>query len=190
MAYHSSPSGAEPWVGYERPKHEQDLIELIEKEALCDDMNIEHLVNEYRRSFPGQAVWRLSQDIQQQAFIWYNVLETLKKNGPGKARPTGLKEWYEKTGQDGIGALPTGSLSNPWWQWDLDQGFKRLRNYSKGLVKLARTFSVELLAELNFEASIGSSVEVQLGFPPALTIGVHKGAKAGFGLGAGVSPRA
>ena len=70
--------------------------------------------------------------------------------------------------------LPEDTLSDPWHLFDIDKAFEKLRNYGKALLKIAQSYSLELLAELNAEVGFAGSVEVQLGVPPSLTIVFQK----------------
>jgi hypothetical protein len=155
-------------TGYKRSPERVELLRILEEEADSEEINIDHLVKLYKHKHPGEAVWSLSQDINRQALIWFNVLETLKR-GDANQR-AGLKKDYEEILQ----LLPEGSLSNPNWPFDVDRAFDKLRNYSKGLLKLARSYAMELLAELNVQPDITATVQVQLGLPPSLTIGMER----------------
>jgi len=148
------------------------LWEALEKEADSPDMNIEHLVNLYKEHYPGDGVWRLTQDINRQVLVWQNIIEDLKRSSNVKDTAKSLKVKYEQE----LKLLPQGTLENPSWLWDIDSGFEKLRNYSKGLVKIARTFGTELLLELKVQAGVGitTTIQVQLGLPPALTLGFEK----------------
>lgn len=152
---------------YKRSCERQDLLTELEKQADQSDMNIDHLLSLYRKMFPGEAVWALVQDINRQALVWYNVLETLKRS---PEPPKTLKKNYETHLQ----LLPVGSLSNPNWPFDIDRAFDKLKNYGKGLVKIARYHAMELLIELNVEAGHTATVQVQLGWPPSLNIGMER----------------
>ncbi len=146
-------------------------------------MNIDYLLNLYKKTYPGDALWMLVQDMNRQAFVWYNVAERIKCSKPGEI--SGLKEWFE----DQLMALPKDSLTNPTWWLDLDKAFERMRNYSKALLKIARSYSLEPLAELNVEVGVAAIVEVQLGLPPALTIGFERSASVAGSFGASASNR-
>ena len=53
----------------------QKLRKELEKEAERPDMNIDYLLNLYKKTYPGDALWMLVQDMNRQAFVWYNVAE-------------------------------------------------------------------------------------------------------------------
>ncbi|MDQ3814642.1 MAG: hypothetical protein M3347_11915 [Armatimonadota bacterium] len=163
-------------TSYERPKERQSLLEELERQADSGEMNIDYLVKLYKQQYPGEAVWALIQDINRQALVWYNVVETLKRSPDQREN---LKKDYE----DRLKLLPVGSLSNPIWPFDVDRAFEKLKNYSKGLLKIARSYTIELLAELNVEAGITVTVQVELGLPPSLTIGMEKSLSAGVAFG-------
>jgi hypothetical protein len=165
---------------YKRSTERQDLLNQLEEQADFGEMNIDYLVKLYKQKYPGEAVWALVQDINRQALIWYNVLETLKRSPEQRAN---LREVYE----DHLQLLPKGSLSNPFWPFDVDRAFEKLKNYSKGLLKLARSYTLELLAELNVEPGITATVQVQLGLPPSLTIGMEKSLSVGAAFGVSAS---
>jgi hypothetical protein len=92
----------------------------------------------------------------------------LKRGGPDKF------EDLRGRCQEKLSLLPTGSLSNPNWLFDIDTAFDKMRNYAKALVKIARSYSLELLAELNVEIGAAAKAEVEFGFPPSMTIGFEK----------------
>ena len=161
---------------YKRPDDRQALIAELEEQADSSEMNIDYLVKLYKQKHPGEAVWALIQDINRQALVWYNVVERLKR---GPSQCTNLREDYE----DHLQLLPPGSLSNPIWPFDVDRAFEKLKNYSKGLIKIARSYTLELLTELNVEAGIAVSVQIELGLPPSLTIGMEKSLSASLAFG-------
>src|SRR5262245_42452946 len=150
---------------YTRSSERQALLEELEEQADSGEMNIDYLVKLYKQQYPGEAVWALVQEINRQALVWYNVVETLKRSPEQRAN---LRKDYEEHLQ----LLPKRSLSNPNWLFDVDRAFEKLKNYSKGLLKVARSYTLELLAELNVEVGITATVQVQLGLPPSLTIGM------------------
>lgn len=151
---------------YTRPPERQDLLDELEEQADSGEMNIDYLLKLYKQQYPGEAVWALIQDINRQALVWYNVLEALKSSPKQRAN---LKEDYE----DHLQLLPKGSLSNPIWPFDVDRAFEKLKNYSKSLLKIARSYTQELLTELNVESGITATFQVQL-MPPSLNIGIEK----------------
>jgi hypothetical protein len=164
-------------VSYKRSRERQELLDELEQQADWGEMNVDYLVKRYRHVYPGEAVWALVQDINRQALVWHNVLETVKRaNEPQR---TELRKQYEDT----LKLLPERSLSNPNWLFDVDRAFEKLKNYSKGLVKVARSYSLELLAELSAEVGTTATIQVQLGLPPSLTIGMEKSLSAGMALG-------
>lgn len=158
----------DPAEDYKRPAERIEFIKALEKEAENSEMNIDSLVRTYKKTYPGDAVWMLMQDINRQALIWSNIIETLKSGSQTDIES--MKGRYQKDLQ----ILPERSLSNPNWLFDVDRAFDKVRNYSKGLLKLARSYSLELLAELNVEIGTAAKIEVELGFPPTMTIGFEK----------------
>lgn len=162
---------------YMRSPERQFLLNELEEQSDSGEMNIDYLVKLYKQKYPGESIWALVQDINRQALVWYNVLETLKRSPEQRAN---LKEDYEFHLQ----LLPTNSLSNPIWPFDVDRAFAKLNKYSKGLLKIVRTYTQELLAELNMEAGITATFQVQL-MPPSLAIGIEK--TLTFGASAGKS---
>jgi hypothetical protein len=161
---------------YLRSPEREELLKQLEEQADSSEMNIDYLVKLYKRQYPGEAVWALVQDINRQALVWYNVLETLKRSPEQR---TTLREEYEVH----LKLLPKGSLSNPNWLFDVDRAFEKLKNYSKGLLKVARSYALELLVELNVEVGTTATVQIQLGLPPSLTIGMEKSLSAGVASG-------
>ena len=119
---------------YVRSSEREALLKELEEQADSGEMNIDYLVKLYKQKYPGEAVWALIQDINRQALVWYNVVETLKR-GPDQRE--NLREDYE----DHLQLLPKGSLSNPFWPFDVDRAFEKLKNYSKGLLKIARSYT-------------------------------------------------
>ena len=133
------------------------ILEL-EKQSRCSDMNVEYLVNFYKRYYPGEAVWRLVQDINRQLLVYHNIVEELKREYSNlpvqqtspplekpspvannlEARARFIKEKYET-----LKLLPEGELPNPFFDWSLETAFNKIRNYSKDLVKIARSFAFE-----------------------------------------------
>ncbi len=162
---------------YTRSTERQSLLDELEEQADSGEMNIDYLVKLYKQKYPGEAIWALVQDINRQALVWYNVLETLKRSPTQRAS---LKEDYELHLQ----LLPPNSLSNPIWPFDVDRAFAKLNKYSKGLLRIVRSYTQELLAELTIESGITATFQVQL-MPPSLAIGIEK--TLTFGASAGKS---
>ena len=153
---------------YQRPIEQTELMEELERQADFSDMNVEHLIKLYKRKYPGEALWMLTQDMNKQALIWYNVIETLKRGDTNERSQ--MKKRYEEE----LKLLPEQALSNPLWTFDVDKAFNRVRNYAKGMLKIARSHAMELLTELNVEPGTTTTVQVELGFPPSLTLGFEK----------------
>jgi len=177
-------------------------IVVLEKQSRCEDMNIEYLVNLYKRHYPGGAVWRLVQDINRQLTVYHNIVEELKKGYASLpvaweadeglspvAKDLEARAGFIKTKYETLKLLPEGELPNPLFDWSIETAFNKIRSYSKGLVKIARSFAFELLAELNVEATAGTSVQITLSVPPALTIGFEKSLAVALGLGATAGTR-
>lgn len=78
-------------------------------------------------------------------------------------------------------SVPDGSTD--WWGLDLERGFRRLRNYGKGLVKIARSHLEELLGDLNVQPGTAVTIEAQMVFRRRL-----RSASSDAFLAAGWSP--
>jgi hypothetical protein len=153
---------------YKRREGIQELLWELEAQAQYSDMNIDHLLKKYKREYPDEAMWMLVQDINRQALVWFNIIEVLKHGDEPEMRK--MKKHYE----DRLQLLPEDTLSNPMFQFDIDKAFDRLRNYGRALLKIASSYSLELMAGLNLEVGVTGVVEVSIGLPPALTIGFEK----------------
>lgn len=152
----------------EKPEWSQELLAELERQADCSEMNVDYLVKLYKKDHPGDAVWMLVQDINRQTLIWHNIAEVLKRGDPNEMKR--LKAHYEET----LKLVPKGSLSNPNWLFDVNKAFEKMKNYSKGLLKISQSYALELLAELNVEVGTVATIQVQLSLPPALTIGFER----------------
>jgi hypothetical protein len=182
------------------PVRIHDCIVELEKQARCEDMNIEYLVKLYKKHYPGEAVWRLVQYINRQLLVYQNVVEELKREyapvpkymmGAGQSIEADLEDRakFVKAKYEELKLLPKDELDNPFFDRAIDTAFSKIRSFSKGLLKIARSFSYELLAELNVEAGVAASVQVTLSGSPGLTIGFQKSLAVAVGLGATAGSR-
>ena len=136
-------------------------MDELERQADCSEMNIEYLVKLYKRHHPGDAVWRLIQDINRQVTIWTNIVEGIKRADDPEAAAQNFKRRFEKE----FKAVPPGSID--FWALDLEKGFKKLANYGKGLLKIARSHFEELASDLNVQPGTTVTMEAQIGLSPS-----------------------
>lgn len=124
----------------------------------------EQLVIEYRRLYPERPVWCLVEDIQRQAMVYMNIIEQLKWGVPA----SNIKPHLEN-----LGLVPQGTLPNPNRPALLDRAFERISRYRETLVDVVRRFGGDLLNELHFEQSLAATVQVNVGFPLSVSVGVQ-----------------
>jgi hypothetical protein len=148
-----------------RTEERQNLLAELERQAENSDMNIDHLLSLYKQQFPGEALWRLTQDINRQALIWSNIIEQIKRSSDPEATAQDMKRKFETEYE----VIIPGTID--FWPWDLEKAFDKVRNYSKGLLTIAARRGVELLREINVQTGVTATVQVQLSIPPGLTIG-------------------
>ena len=73
----------------------------------------------------------------------------------------------------GLDLVPASHLPNPNVPALLEQVFMKIARYRNALVEVIRRFGGELLNELEFEFGLITSVGVNVGFPPSVSIAVE-----------------
>jgi hypothetical protein len=160
---------------------------LLEDETQKVDMNIEFLIEQYKRLLPHEPIWSLIQDIHRQANIYSNILEEIKGFPQSYTTfPTEpnamqnyednfarrIKEKYEK-----LGLVPENFLPNPLLDRLSEYVLDKLDQSSKAFVRLIHGYGSDLLQELRFQQGTTVALQVQVGWPPALTVGVERTAQ-------------
>jgi len=168
----------------DRNRKRKDLRILLEDETQKADMNIEFLVEQYKQVLPHEPVWSLVQDIHRQAAIYNNILEEIKKfprelpsqvDGTTEAQQYGdkfardIKAKYEK-----LGLVPENFLPNPLLDRLTEYVLDKLDRSTKALVKLIHGYGSDLLQELRFRPGVTVALQVQVGWPPTVTVGVER----------------
>ena len=164
-------------------------IREIEKELKYDkdNIDIEHLVNFYKKHYSDQPVWRLAQDIQQQALLYYNIIEELKKcefpapsPGPPQLEEQRAEERFSRLEakvadvrwkyEQGLRLVDPGTLPNPLADRAVETALKYLRKLSRGLLGLVRSSALILLEDVGVDPKLGG-VELSVAFwPPGVTM--------------------
>jgi hypothetical protein len=148
-------------------------IHKLESYSEEENINVEQLLNEYRKLYTDQPVWKLVEDIQRQAMIYTNIIEQLKT---GKSAST-IRLQFEA-----LELVPVETLPNPDVPELLNKALAKIAQYRKALINIVKSVGGDLLKELSFEAGLTVSVGVDIGFPPAVTIAVEHTATVQTGI--------
>jgi hypothetical protein len=199
MGEPTTPSGAQPNETEATTIH--SCILALENETdvseIHSEMNIDYLVKLYKREYPGEAIWKLTQDIQRQAKIYSNIVEELKSlpfqtyqsmdnniSAALEAQAKFIKEKYEH-----LNLIQKGKMPNPIYDRVMDFAISKVAKYSKGLIKIANHFSYELSIELNIEVGVQVVFEVGVSLPPSFTIGIGGQVAKGGAIGGSIGTR-
>jgi len=142
-------------------------IEKIEKSSEERDINVEEMLQEYKKLYP-QPLWSLVDDLQQQAMLYTNIIEQIKS---GKSA-----EEVRQTFQS-LGLLPGATLPNPSIPALLQKAFDKVSTYRRALIEIVKNYGGALLDELSFALESKVIVGVNNGFPPTVSIAVEHSAK-------------
>jgi hypothetical protein len=146
-------------------------IQRIEDLSDRGDINVDELIREATEWYPGQPTWMLLQDIQRQAVVYWNVIETLKRVEPrtpnfvDAAMIKNRYVWLRLVPEDNKWPNPDDSGLINW-------AFNKIEKYRRALVDIVRTRSIDLMRELNFDPRVQVTFEVTISFPPGVTIGM------------------
>jgi len=143
----------------------QFLEETTKEDApAIEPITVDELVNRYRGWQTHRPLWHLVQDVQWQTMVYMNIIDQAKL-GRNAAE---IKYWF---GEE-LGLVPTNTLPNPTMSTLVDRAFKKVSKYKEILVDIANRYSRELLNELQFAQNLSANVQVDIGFPPSISLGV------------------
>jgi hypothetical protein len=112
-----------------------------------------------------RPVWILVKRMQQQAMVYMNIIDQLKS---GK-EPTVIKKRFEE-----LELVPKDTLPNPDGLRLLNRALDKVNRYREALVAIVRRHGRTLVFdELDFARELTPSVALEIGFPPAVSIGVE-----------------
>ena len=109
-------------------------------------------------------MFHLAEDIQQQAAIYWNIIERLKLGSEAGA----IRSTFEK-----LGLVPKDTLPNPANDRLLNFALGRISKFRRALLRLVRDYGGRFIQELRLEGSSAISVGAQLGLPPSISISVE-----------------
>jgi hypothetical protein len=119
----------------------------------------------YIENAPKRPLWHLVEDIQRQAMVYMNIIDQLKS---GEA-PTMIKPRSEE-----LHLVPVNTLPNPNGLRLLNWALDKIERYREALVDIVKRHGRTLLFDdLNFARELTPSVALEIGFPPAVSIGVE-----------------
>lgn len=144
-------------------------IEKLEfaTEESNSSFDVAQMLDEYRKLY-AKPLWRLVEHIQQQAMMYTNIIEQIKR---GDTAPD-IRARFEN-----LGLVPKNLLPNPSIPALLKKALDKVATYRRALVDIVRNLGGELLNELEFETESKVIVGVNVGFPPSISIAVEHSAK-------------
>ena len=154
----------------------KQLIRILEIHAQNDNIDLEMLRQLYTKC-TSDPMLSLIQDIQLQLTIYSNILEEIKSQSPLEAgkrespAAASIREKYEK-----LGLIEVGVLSNSPLSWLAERAVGQIKSYGKMLLKAIAEHGKEIIQELSLEKELTAILQVQLGVPPTVTIGIEQSA--------------
>jgi hypothetical protein len=147
----------------------QLLENSTETDTPIDVTTVNTLIAEYEKSHPSpdRPLWHLVQDVQQQAMVYMNIIEQAKLVENTYTNAAEIKHRFEE-----LGLVPRNILPNPTLSGLVDKAFEKISKYREILVNITQHKGRELLNELGFAAGLSANVQVDIGFPPSLSLGV------------------
>ena len=142
-------------------------IEKLERATQESNFDVKQMLEEYRK-LHAQPLWRLVEHIQQQAMMYTNIIEQIKRGDTA----VDVRKRFED-----LGLMPSGVLPNPSIPALLTKALGKVAIYRRALIDIVKNLSGELLNELDFEIESKVSVGVNVGFPPSIHIAVEHAAK-------------
>jgi hypothetical protein len=149
-----------------------ERIEELEKEAARGEIDLDRMIELYSKDFPRRPVWHLVQDIMRQAMIYNNLLEEAKRLDEAEYRATGIKQHYES-----LKLVPENSLPNPDTQKLVKHALDKVQTYGRALIGVVCSYNSDLLNEVRMQPGYTVTLQVEIGWPPALSLGVERTAE-------------
>jgi hypothetical protein len=144
-------------------------VQELEKEADRGEIDIDRMIELYSKEFPRRPVWHLVQDIMRQALIYNNILEEAKRlDGQAEA----IKQHYES-----LKLVPANSLPNPETPRLVKQALDKVQTYGRALIGVVSSYNSDLLNEVRMQPGYTVTLQVEIGWPPALSLGVERTAE-------------
>lgn len=149
------------------------LRSLLDHEASeADEINIDELKGLY--GLCDRPLLCMVEDIHARLAIYSNILEEIKKEPAQEAlkleseRAKAIKEKYEALKLVEKGTLPNPSLAN------LAQSvMDKIGKFGRALTEILARHGRAIAGELGQQTGVTYVFQVQLGWPPSLTIGVE-----------------
>jgi hypothetical protein len=132
-------------------------------------------MSHYERWSPAQPVLALVEDVHRQVAVYNNILEELKHldvvetRGSESTGARNIREQYEN-----LGLVPEGFLPNPSAEEAIRYVGDKLHVFARGLIQVMHDYGARLLRELEFQPGATATLQVQIGWTPALTVGVER----------------
>lgn len=152
------------------------LLEEIERQSDVGAVNLDLLVELYHKEY-ADPLLHLLEDVQTLASVYSNVFETLKTEGDVGEAAAVLKKRYVE-----LGLIPQhNQWPNPLADRLMRHCLDKLHQYRKALLDLIRSRGRQLLAELNFDASMSVSFQLSMGTDTSFAITVQPAVGVGLG---------
>jgi hypothetical protein len=130
------------------------------------DIIVDHLWLHYREHVPNRPLWHLVEDMQQQAMVYANIIEQLKWGREASHIKARI--------QQELDLVPPGTLPNPIGSALLTRASRKVKRYTTALLDIVKRHGKDLLHDdLEFARDLTPSVSVEIGIPPALSLGVE-----------------
>jgi len=156
---------------------EQYEADSQEPDAITLDAIVAHYVS--RNQPPtGTPIWRLVQDIQQQAYVYANIIEQIKSGRD----PVEVRHLFED-----LDLVSPRTIPNPLGERIVRWCFEKISDLRRLLVDTIKTRSRDIIIELSLEIAPSASINlgVNAGVPPSLSIEIEFSAELRAELAAG-----
>lgn len=170
------------------PTGEDDLWKTVLEAASHHGMiNITFVVRHYKEKINDRPILRLLQDVNERNIVYSNILEEIKSTS---ARSIISNKNYTESGEEflpdftpaqviklkyeQLGLVPENHLPNPLMAETTKFVMDKLRRYSGLLLDLMANYAETIANEIKISPSVTVKFEVELGLPPALTIGIER----------------
>jgi hypothetical protein len=152
--------------------------EVLEEASEKTEINTSYVTRMYRETVQEKPLLRLVQDVHERIAVYHNILEELKTGA--RDEPTspaaggqGTVAQQIRARYEGLKLVPEGKLPNP-FPWEIVEYVKRkLRKYSALLLDLMATHTEEIVGEMKMTHKSTVVFQVQIGWPPSLTVGIE-----------------
>jgi hypothetical protein len=127
---------------------------------------VDGLWDYYREQLPSERpLWLLVKDMQRQAMVYMNIIDQLKSGED----PTHIRMRFEE-----LELVPENTLPNPFGLSLLHRALDKVTRYREALLDIVKRHGRTLVFDnLDFPQELTPSVALEIGFPPAVSIGVE-----------------